>query len=139
MKEESHKVLEMLEQGKITAEQAGRLLSSIEEPGEVEAPFGKKPRWLKVKVWDKDADKPKVNVNVPIALLKAGIKVGAKFQSFIPDSAKETMAERGVDLSQIENIEQLSEVIDSMTLSGPFVLAEVENAEDNERVEVTIE
>jgi len=139
MKEESHKVLEMLEQGKINAEQAGRLLSSIEEPGEVETPLGKKPRWLKVKVWDKDAEKPKVNVKVPIALLKAGIKIGAIFQSFIPDNAKDKIAEKGIDISQIENIEQLDELINSLTESGPFVIAQVEDTDDNERVEVTIE
>jgi len=76
MNEERKKILEMLSAGKITAEDAERLLDKIEggfssAPKEPRKPGEKgKLKWLLVRVDSNDGDK--VNVRVPINLIRTG-------------------------------------------------------------------
>lgn len=95
MSEERMKILEMVQEGKISAAEAERLLTALEEadkPGtDVSA---KTPRWLRVHIVDKATDKPKVNISVPLALAGLALKL-------IPASAKEKMAKDGIDLDEL--------------------------------------
>jgi hypothetical protein len=75
--EERMKILQMLQDGIITPEEADQLLAAMEE--QEERPTGRKPRWLRIKVTDTDTGTPRVNVSLPIALVKAGVKMGARF------------------------------------------------------------
>ena len=92
MSEERKKILEMLTEGKITAEDAERLLDKIEsapasEPTEPRKPGEKgKLKWLLVQVDSSDGDK--VNVRVPINLIRTGIKLGA----ILPSGATEQIS-----------------------------------------------
>ena len=91
MSENRRQILNMLAQGKITVDEAERLLSAVErEPassvGESdEARRNDKVKYLRVVVdAQDDEDGPtKVNVRVPMQLLRAGVKLS----SIIPPRA----------------------------------------------------
>jgi hypothetical protein len=107
MTEERKKILEMLSEGKITAEDAERLLDKIEA-----APSGapkppRKIKWLLVRVDGNDGDK--VNVRVPINLIRTGIKLGA----ILPAGASERIKASGIDLNDLATLadEELVEAL----------------------------
>ena len=104
MSEERRQILNMLAEKKISVEETERLLAAIESPGETENDVDstiaekKEPRWLKIKVQPKDGrGKDKVNIRVPLKLIKAGMKLGA----ILPDEAKEkvnhALKEKGIN------------------------------------------
>ena len=142
MSEDRLRILKMLEEGKITTEEASKLLAAIGESTEqetiVNAPVeGKKGKWLKVRVWENGSTKPKVNVRVPLSVAKIALKLGGKFSSMIPAEAREHMIEKGVDIDELQNLEQATELFDQLAAEGPFTLVEVD--EGDEKVLVTIE
>jgi hypothetical protein len=118
MSEERLKILKMLEEKKITSEQAAKLLDVLGEP--ITTGSGK---FLKVKVWDMYREKLKVNVTMPLSLVKWGMK-------FVPEKAQIKMREQNIDM------ESITEAIDK-DLSGKIV--EVDDDEKGEHVEVYIE
>lgn len=97
MKEERKKILEMLEAGKINAEEAARLLEAIGDVGEDPRPSGK-ARYVLIHVEDPDEEK-RVNIKLPAGLLRAASR-------FIPSDARATI--NGMDL----NLEELLSAID---------------------------
>jgi len=118
MSEERDKILKMLEEKRITADEAARLLDALNEAG-----GDYKNRFLKVKVRDKETGKVKVNVTLPISLVKWGMKMA-------PESAKAKIAEHDIDLKLV------SEALEK-GMTGKLV--EVDEEEKNEHVEVWLE
>jgi hypothetical protein len=103
--DERIKILTMVQEGKITPEQAAQLLEAIggSAPAQrraaaspVNDPFsaadmgglGRKPRWLRVRVTDTDSGRPRVNVRLPISMVSVGLKMGSnlrrKLRAWIP-------------------------------------------------------
>jgi hypothetical protein len=122
MNEDRRKILEMLATGKITADEADRLLAAMEKGPAPAAPPtpGRKPQFLRVQVEDEGRKGPvKVNVRVPMQLLRAGVKLA----SLIPPEARERvnghLRREGVpfDLNQVtaENLEELVDHLDTFT------------------------
>ena len=135
--EERMRILRMVEEGKISAQEADRLLGAL-EGSELNGIAKKgKAKWLKVRVYEKDSGNPRVRVNVPLALVKIGAKIGAKFSMKLPEEARREMSDKGIDLSDLKDLEKLESLIDNLADEGPFKLVDVE--EDNERVEVFLE
>ena len=109
MKNDSHKkILEMLSNGKITVEEATALLSKLQDPETIEEELietesgevkKRTPRYLRVVVDSASGDK--VNVRVPMSLLKTGIKLSA----LVPGNAAEQMTSHGFDLSQLSKLD----------------------------------
>lgn len=68
MDEERLKILKMVEDGKLRADEAAKLLDALKADGEGPAPAVRRSgaRWLRIRVID---DGNKVNVNVPLKLL----------------------------------------------------------------------
>lgn len=106
--ESQKKILEMLSEGKISVEEATALLSKLdtgEDPAEEgadaeDAPVKKKtPRYLRVVVDSAEGDK--VNVRVPLSLIKTGIKLSA----LVPGNAAEEISNHGFDLSQLSKLD----------------------------------
>jgi len=120
--EERKKILKMVAEGKVTAEEAARLLAALSEPEKKKeaAPTGSEPRWLRVKVTDVNTGRAQVNVNLPFSMVQVGLKMGAKF---VPDM-------EGVDL------EGLSDAIRS-GMTGKII--DIVDEEDAQRVEVYVE
>ncbi len=79
--EERRKILEMVAAGTITPEEAERLLDAVgagsSEPSTATA-TGRTPRWLKIRVTDMKSNKTRVNISIPVMLVKAALKLGAR-------------------------------------------------------------
>lgn len=114
MSNDRRKVLEMLAEGKISADDAERLLSKIgtgrtADPAEEVPPdTGRRPlKYLRVLVDSEDGDK--VNIRVPIALVRTGLLLSA----MIPAAASDELKKNGVDLSGLSalNGEELIEAL----------------------------
>lgn len=125
MNENRREILEMLSEGKITPIEADRLLSALDERAAaiatVEGPAPARsasPRYLRVLVDAvDDEDGPvKVNVRVPLQLLRAGVKLASLIPPGAQDEVNDALRQRGVpfDLSQIKP-ENLNELIDNLS------------------------
>ncbi|AEE97368.1 SHOCT-like domain-containing protein [Mahella australiensis] len=84
-------ILKMLQDGKITAEQGAELLSAVDDSDHIQKTNAKN-KMLHVRVFDQ-SENTKVNVNVPLSMLKVALKLGNKF-------AKDSMPE-DIDLEEI--------------------------------------
>jgi len=91
MNEERKKILEMLAEGKINADEAERLISALEGAGspdadDLKSAAGAPLKYLRVVVEPgQDSEKQeKVNIRVPLKLIRAGLKLA----SFIPKDAQ---------------------------------------------------
>lgn len=122
--EERIRILAMLQEGKITADEADRLLNALGQS--TKAPSRTTPmrdrRHLKVRVTDIESGRTKINVNIPMGLINMGMRMGARF---IP-----TDSDLGVD------IEDLMTAIENGE-TGKFI--DAEDFEKGERVEVWVE
>jgi hypothetical protein len=128
MNNDRRSVLQMLADGKINAEEAERLLSALDRTdapaaGEPPPPARRNalPKYLRVTVdADVHGDATKVNIRVPMALLRAGVRLS----SLIPESARDQVnaefAKNGVpfDIGQLkpENLEDLISHLDDLTV-----------------------
>jgi SHOCT-like domain len=123
MNEERKKILEMLQQGKITVEEADKLLAALTSPEE-DKTGAEKPgcKYLKVIVepGPQSEDRDRVNIRVPIKLIRAGLK----FAAFVPKNAhasiNQALHEKGIDMdfTQItrEDIEELVGQLSDLTV-----------------------
>ena len=78
------RVLQMIQEGKISAAEGARMLG--EEPCgqpdcEDAGSSGNEPRWIRVLVTDVDSGKTRVNVRLPVNLMSTGVKMGAHFSA----------------------------------------------------------
>jgi hypothetical protein len=126
MSEERKKILEMLGEGKISVEEADRLLSAISESEEEIIPGKKtetaKLKYLRVVVEPSPGsdDYERVNIRVPIKLIRAGIKLASLLPNDVQGKVDNALKEKGLslDFSQIneENIEELVESLRDLTV-----------------------
>jgi Fe-S-cluster formation regulator IscX/YfhJ len=118
MSDNQKRILDMLAEGKISADEAQKLLAAIRTGGdEARSTPTRDAKYLRVVIHpDPDApetdDVRKVNVRIPIALIRAGIK----FTSLIPADASgqinAALKEKGIDFD-VRNLkpEDLEELI----------------------------
>ncbi len=123
--EERMKILRMIEEGKITAEDGAKLLAALAESRKTpNVTLGANPpgeaRWFRVRVTDLATGRAKVNVNIPMGLVNVGIKMGARFA---PDLDSEQM-------------EQLAEALKNGAVGK---IIDVTDEDDGERVEIFVE
>jgi hypothetical protein len=120
MSQERDRILDLLAAGKITAQEAGRLLDAVDskpaqaaEPAPAKSGSGGLPKSLYVKVLSAKGDN--VNVKIPLGLVRAGLKL----TSLIPPQAMEqidkSLAEKGmsIDLKNLKP-EDLEDIIESL-------------------------
>lgn len=79
--EERMKILKMISEDKISAEEGAQLLTALSQSEKAPTPRPKAgtPRWLRVKVTDVGSGRSKATVQIPLALVDAGMKIGAHF------------------------------------------------------------
>jgi hypothetical protein len=118
--EERMRILKMVSDKQITAEEGARLLEALRSGGEVPRGEGDLPRWLRVKVTDRRSEKVKLNVTIPVGLVDVGLRMGARFA---PELS-------GMDSSAIQSA--LREGVRGRILS-------VDDDGDEERVEIFVE
>lgn len=131
--QERLQILKMIEEGKIKADEGARLIEALDNltnsertpkpPMPPDAPAdvaSNGQHYLRVRVTDTDSGKTRVNVRLPVGLIRAGVKMGAKFAPEI----------EGMDIEQLLtfiNSGEIGQVVDVM------------DEEDGEHVEVFIE
>lgn len=125
MSQERLRVLEMIQEGKINAAQGLELLQ-VMESGEKESQSGRSDRIFRVKV---DGDKTKVNVNIPMRLVRAASKFAVMGMNLVPQEARSEMDRRGIDLSQID-FDELVDLIDQGLVDGKLLDVDVQDPEE---------
>jgi len=84
--EERMKILQMIQDGKISAEDGAKLLSAITQNAEAQKnrPVSRTrdSRYMRVRVTDLTSGKTKVSVNLPLGLVDAGLNIAS---NFMPD------------------------------------------------------
>ena len=121
--EERLRVLQMLEDGKITPEEATALLRALgkgQGAGQRSAGPGTENRYLRIRVTDLASGTGKVNVTIPLGLVSAGLRIAERFA---PDF-------EGVDMQELEQ---------AIVGGAEGKIIEVMDAQDNERVEIFVE
>jgi len=121
--EERLKVLQMLEDGKITPEEATSLLRAMGKGQEKQGYAATRPtqnRFLRVRVTDLTSGMAKVNVTIPLGLVSAGLRIAERFA---PEA-------EGIDMQELE---------EAIISGAEGKIVEVMDAEDDERVEIYVE
>ena len=133
MSEQTRQILTMLSEGKISVDEAERLLGALrageggtpDEKTDREGRRGTKPKYLRVIV---DGEGRKVNVRVPIQLIRAGMRFGALIPKKARADIEKHFSQQGMDLD-LKNIKP--EDIDALLDELAELTVEVE--EDGER------
>jgi hypothetical protein len=145
MSEHRRQILQMLSEGKISADEAERLIAAFEEPAAKSpdsdaTPLGKsRPKYLRVQVDSEDDgghDGPtKVNVRVPMQLLRAGVRLAGLIPAQALQRANDAIHKQGIpfDLSQIkpDNLEELVEQLGDLSV-------DVDQKDANTKVKVKV-
>ena len=126
MNEERKGVLDLLAEGKVTVDEAERLIAALErdQPPVVSStevrPKGK-AKYLRCVVDTLEGgERTKVNIRVPLQLLRAGVKLAALIPPVAVDKVNTELAKAGVpfDLGQLkpEQLEEFVDHLDDLTL-----------------------
>jgi hypothetical protein len=122
--EERMKILKMIEEGKLSAEEGTRLLSALSSGSRLVSSSGglaaSGAKWLRVRVTETATGRSKATVQIPIALIDAGMKIGAHFAPEID----------GVDMTQL---------MDALRSGVTGKIIDVTDEEDGEHVEIFVE
>lgn len=121
MSEEKRRILNLLAEGRITADEAERLLESFAAPAAAGASTKPSPRYLRVLVeGEQGAHGGKVNIRVPFDLIRAGVKLAALLPSVAHEPINKALRENGVDfdVSKVkpENLEELVQHLSELTV-----------------------
>ncbi len=123
--EERMKILNMISEGKISAEEGAKLLAALSEGTKrkgMNLKMGQPstPRWFRVRVTDLETGKDKVNVNLPMSLVDVGTRMGARFAPELDDM-------------------DFDEIIEQIRSGAQGKIVEVEDVDEGERVEIYVE
>ncbi len=108
MSDDTRRILDLLAQGKITVDEADQLLRAISASSDAAPPPttasnepSAAPRYVRITVHKtaKDDRRDKdVNIRVPIAVVKSGMRLGALIPGFPGDAVSARLRERGIDV-----------------------------------------
>lgn len=129
MPENRKRILDMLSEGKITVDEAERLLSLVDEPtaasggatyssstsGSAESRQSA-PKYLRVVVEPIGENSgERVNVRVPMALIKAGMRFSAMMPPGVTNHVNSALSEHGInmDVSEIKT-QDLEDLVDAL-------------------------
>jgi len=122
--EERMKILKMIEEGKLSVEEGTKLLAALSEKRTPTPPRGPGmpggARWLRIRVTDIRTGRSKASVQIPLALVDAGMKIGAHFAPEV----------EGVDMSN---------VMEALRSGVTGKIIDVTDEEDGEHVEIYVE
>ena len=122
--EERMKILKMISEDKITAEEGAQLLTALTQRSEKpkSEPHRKLANQiLRVRVTDMGSGKTKVNVNLPMRLVDAGLNIAAQYTP------------------EMENAQMMDAVKEALTENMTGKIVDVIDEEDGEHVEIFIE
>jgi SHOCT-like domain len=120
--EERMRILRMIQEGKITAEEGAKLLAALresrKEPRTIISSGRSTKGMLRVRVTDMFTGKAKVSVNLPLGLVDAGMNIASQYA---PDV----------------NFAEIADAIRAGQMEGKIV--DVVDEEDGEHIEVFID
>lgn len=122
--EERMKILKMISEDKITAEEGAKLLSALTSRSEKPKSASKRSlssQMLRVRVTDMSSGKTKVHVNVPMRLVDAGLNIAAQFTP------------------EMENKQMMAAVKEALSENMTGKIVDVIDEEDGEHVEIFID
>src|SRR5471032_3256873 len=106
--DDTRRILDMLSQGKITVDEAGRLIQALsaDQPAAADTPGPgadpKRARWVRINIHKPAKDESHrakdVNIRVPIAVVRGGMRLGAIIGTFAGEKAARRMKARGLDI-----------------------------------------
>jgi len=126
---ERTEILRLIESGKISTSEGLTLLNSLDKgtpqlPPKPRippaSPLTTRGRWLRIRVTNLATQAPKVNVNLPLGLVSAGLRIG---QRYAPEL-------NGVNWDNL---------LEEIQRGANGKLVEVEDQEGNERVEIFVD
>jgi hypothetical protein len=123
---EKMRILEMVNQGEVSVEDALGMISSPEPRAAAHAPASA-GRWLRVRVSDLETGTNKVSVNLPLQLMRWGLTLGSRF---VPE------------LHNVDLDDMMTDLDSAMTDLDDYAggrLVEVEDNDAKQRVEIYIE
>ena len=117
--EERIKILQMIEDGKISAADGAKLLAAITENAKTRTrttTFHKSrdSRYMRVRVTDTASGKTKVSVNLPLGLVDAGLNIAS---NFMPDMGADAASE----ISAAINEGLTGKIVDVMDEDGEHI------------------
>ena len=122
--QERMKILKMISEDKITAEEGAQLLSALSQSSEKPKHEPRRKlsnKLLRVRVTDMVTGKTKVNVNLPMRLVDAGLNIAAQYTP------------------EMENGQMMEAVKEALTENMIGKIVDVIDEEDGEHVEIFIE
>jgi hypothetical protein len=122
--EERMKILKMISEDKITAEEGAQLLSVLTQKSDQPKSEPRRKlanQLLRVRVTDMRSGKTKVNVNLPMRLVDAGLNIAAQYTP------------------EMENAQMMDAVKEALTENMTGKIVDVIDEEDGEHVEIFIE
>ena len=136
MNENSRRVLEMLAEGKVTIDEAERLISLVDgEPvatastQQIAHRLPEAARFLRVTIDSEGGEL--VDIRVPLALIKAGVKLHTLLPEQAAKGIRKTMKNKGIDVDlhdlRTDGLEQLIDALSEIEVN-------VQDGEDKVRV-----
>ncbi|MGI6381458.1 MAG: SHOCT-like domain-containing protein [Anaerolineae bacterium] len=115
-------ILKMIETGTISADEGVKLLKALDEADDAEeaTAHSRMPKWFRVHVTDLATGRRKVNVNIPMGLVNVGMRLGARFAPELDDM-------------------EIGEIMEAIKQGTVGKIIDVEDPEDNERVEIFVD
>jgi hypothetical protein len=118
---ERDKILQMIEAGRISADEAARLLDAIGSDRDFDRPAERlRSRLVRVRVSDSNQHRTRVSVTIPVSLINVGLRLGARLAPQLNDSA-------------------LAELLHTIESGKTGRLLEWQDLEENERIEIFVE
>jgi hypothetical protein len=120
--EERMRILKMIDEGKLTAEEGAKLLAALAESRKpprrlpLRGPGGG-ARWLRIRVTDTVTGKAKATVNLPLGLVDAGLNIASQYAPGIA----------------------FDELVAAINAGAEGKIIDVVDEEDGEHVEIFIE
>jgi hypothetical protein len=106
--DDTRRILDMLSQGKITVDDAEKLLKALSAAQPTDAAAAdpatdeaRRARWVRINIHKPANEQHRekdVNIRVPIAVVKGGMRLGAIIATFAGEKAAQRMKARGIDL-----------------------------------------
>ncbi|MBI9106251.1 MAG: hypothetical protein JEZ04_05850 [Spirochaetales bacterium] len=126
MAEEKMRILKMLSEGKISPEEAEKLLNAVETGSDIPG-SGKsllsamENKYLYVQVEPKEGKSAeRVSVKVPFALMKAGLNIAGLIPKEAKDKINSSMQDKGIDfdLQNLDpaNIQEIMTALEELTV-----------------------
>lgn len=122
--EERMKILKMINEDKITADEGAKLLAALSQRSEKNKVMPRRKlasQMLRVRVTDMRSGKAKVNVNLPMRLVDAGLNIAAQFTP------------------EMQNDQMMGAVKEALTEDLTGKIVDIIDEEDGEHVEIFIE